>query len=152
MYFYNLINILTKDKNTVIYVDMDGVIASYDFGRPLEFDKKRPLTTNIKKLEEISKLDNVELKILSACKKDFQIKEKNDWLDIHAPFFVKENRIILSRESHDNIPSSEMKANYLENINEDRQIIVLDDDNNVLKTIHNRLNHVICIQDSEMID
>lgn len=152
MYFYNLINSLTKDKNTVIYCDMDGVIASYDFGRPLEFDKKRPLTTNIKKLEEISKLDNVELKILSACKKDFQIKEKNDWLDIHAPFFVKENRIILSRESHDNIPSSEMKANYLENINEDRQIIVLDDDNNVLKTIHNRLNHVICIQDSEMID
>lgn len=152
MYFYNKINDLTKDKKTVMYVDMDGVIAAYDFGKPLEFDKKRPLLTNIKILEEINKLENVELKILSACKKDYQIKEKNDWLDLYAPFFIKENRVILSRERYGNIPSCDMKANYLEGIKEDRQIILLDDDNLILKTVHNRLNYVICIQDSEMID
>ena len=131
---------------------MDGVIAAYDFGKPLEFDKKRPLLTNIKKLEEVNKLDNIELKILSACKKDFQMNEKNEWLDKYAPFFLKENRIILSRESHNNQVSSEMKADYLETVNQDKLIILLDDDNAVLKAVHNRLNHVICIQDSELVD
>jgi hypothetical protein len=47
-----------------MFVDMDGVIASYDFGRPLEFDKKRPLLTNIKTLEEVSKIPGVKLHIL----------------------------------------------------------------------------------------
>ena len=48
MHFYELIKKLTEDKKTIIYVDMDGVIASYDFGKPLDFKNKRPLTTNIK--------------------------------------------------------------------------------------------------------
>ena len=56
MYFYNLIKDIVKDKKTIMYVDMDGVIAAYDFGNPLDFANKRPLYTNIKKLEEISKL------------------------------------------------------------------------------------------------
>lgn len=152
MYFYNLIKDIVGDKKTIMYVDMDGVIAAYDFGKPLMFDKKRPLYTNIKKLEEISKLDNIELKILSACKTINQIDEKNEWLDKYAPFFTKENRHILAREKYDNMVSSEMKAMYLEQLNDKDQVIVLDDDNVVLKTIHKRLDHVICIQDSEMID
>lgn len=69
MYFYNLIKDIVGDKKTIMYVDMDGVIAAYDFGKSLEFDKKSPLYTNIKKLEEVSKLDNIELRILSACRK-----------------------------------------------------------------------------------
>ena len=152
MYFYNLIKNLTKDKKTVIYCDMDGVIAAYDFGKPLEFDKKRPLYTNIKKLEEVSKLDNIELRILSACRIESQIDEKNEWLDKYAPFFTKENRHILAREKYNFIESSEMKAMYLEQLNDKEQVIVLDDDNVVLRTIHKKLEHIICIQDSEMID
>ena len=45
-----------------------------------------------------------------------------------------------------------MKAMYLEKLNDQEQVIVLDDDNTVLKTIHKKLEHIICIQDSEMID
>ena len=32
MYFYNLIKEIVGDKKTIMYVDMDGVIAAYDFG------------------------------------------------------------------------------------------------------------------------
>lgn len=152
MYFYEKIKNMCKDKETVMYVDMDGVIAAYDFGNPLDFANKRPLFTNIKKLEEISKLDNIELKILSACKKNFQIEEKNEWLDKYAPFFKQENRIILSREKYDNELSCNLKAQYLNSIDEDRQVILLDDDNNVLKVVSKSVENIICIQDSEMID
>ena len=68
---------------------MDGVIASYDFGKPLNFKKKRPLTTNIKTLSKVNKLANVELYILSVCRLERQIKEKNNWLDKYAPFLIR---------------------------------------------------------------
>ena len=152
MYFYNLIKEIVGDKKTILYVDMDGVIAAYDFGRPLEFDKKRPLYTNIKTLEKINELPNVELKILSACRTESQIDEKNEWLDKYASFFTKDKRHILARENYNFMESSEMKAMYLEKLNDQEQVIVLDDDNTVLKTIHKKLEHIICIQDSEMID
>lgn len=152
MYFYNLIKNIVKDKRTILYVDMDGVIAAYDFGKPLEFDKKRPLYTNIKKLEEVSKLDNIELRILSACRTKNQIDEKNEWLDKYAPFFTKDKRHILAREDYNYMESSELKAMCLEQLNDKDQVIVLDDDNVVLKTIHKKLEHIICIQDSELID
>lgn len=152
MYFYNLIKDLSKDKELVIFCDMDGVIAAFDFGKPLDFHKKRPLITNIKTLEKINELPNVELKIMSACRTDSQIEEKNIWLDEHAPFFLKENRNILSRESHNNMPSHEMKCEFLSTLNENRQIVIIDDDILVLRTVHNKFNDIICFQDSELID
>ena len=51
MHFYNIINELSKNQKISLYVDMDGVIASYDAGKKLDFKNKRPLTENINKLE-----------------------------------------------------------------------------------------------------
>ena len=113
MNFKEIILELLKHKNIDLFVDMDGVIASYDFGNPKDFDKKRPLKTNIKTLEEISKLNGITMNILSICKKDSQIKEKNDWLDIHASFFEKDKRYILSKETIINTSSPNMKLNFL---------------------------------------
>lgn len=152
MHFYNLIKDLSKKKDIIMYVDMDGVIASYDVGKPLDFLNKRPLTENIKKLEKIGELSNVELHILSICRKDFQIEEKNTWLDKYAPFFKKENRTIISKETSTGMSSSELKANYLNNIKTDKQIVFLDDDNSVLKEVLNTVNEIIAFQDSELID
>lgn len=76
MHFYELIKNLSKDKKIILFVDMDGVIASYDFGKPLNFINKRPLSTNIKTLSKLTKLDNVELHILSVCVFNKQINEK----------------------------------------------------------------------------
>lgn len=152
MHFYNLIKKLSIENKLLIFVDMDGVISSYDIGKPLDFLNKRPLTENIKKLEKISKLPNIELCILSICKKNFQIEEKNIWLDKYAPFFKKENRIIISKQEINNTSSSEIKANYLKNVKTNKQIIFVDDDNTILKTVLNKVENVIVFQDSELID
>ena len=99
MHFYELIKEITNEKNADLYVDMDGVIAAYEFGKPLDFRNKRPLKSSIEKLEKVSKLSNITIHILSVCRKDFQIDDKNIWLDNNAPFFKKENRHILSKET-----------------------------------------------------
>lgn len=152
MYFKELIINLLKEKNIDLFVDMDGVIAAYDFGRPYDFDKKRPLITNIKKLKEISQLDGITLHILSICREDSQMKEKNDWIDINAPFFHKDNRHILSKETIQNTSSANMKLNFLREYKSNNQLVLLDDDNQVLKTVGNNLESVKVFQDSELID
>lgn len=152
MHFYELIQKQTKNKKTRIYVDMDGVIASYDIGKPYDFENKRPLTTNIKTLSKINNLENTELFILSICKKDSQIKEKNNWLDKYAPFFQKDNRIIISKESNPNLSSKELKLNYLKSLKTDNQIILIDDDNEIIKAIKDNAKNIILYQDSELID
>lgn len=155
MYFLNKVKELLGNNKGVIFVDMDGVIADFEFLAPLEFRNKRPLTTNINTLKEISGLDNVELYILSVCKKDFQIIDKNDWLDENAPFFKKENRIVISKESYPNIPSSKLKANFLKkeiDKMENKKVIVIDDDNEVLRYLSQNFESVIFFQDSSLID
>ena len=152
MHFYSLIEELVQKQKIRLYVDMDGVIASYDIGKPFDFDKKRPLLTNINLLKRISELEQVELYILSICRKNDQEKEKNDWLDIHAPFFKKENRIILSKERYPGISSKELKANYLNQVECDRQLVLIDDDNQVLFHVRDHVENVILFQDSELVD
>lgn len=152
MHFLNLIKQISNDKEILMCVDMDGVITSYDAGKPLDFLNKRPLTENIKKLEQISKLPNVELKILSICRKNSQIEEKNIWLDKNAPFFKKENRVIISKENVTNKKSYELKIDYLKSINTTKQIILVDDDNLIINKVLENLKHIIVFQDSELID
>lgn len=152
MYFYNKIKEISKKENLDIFVDMDGVIAAYDFGNPLDFLNKRPLKTNIKTLECISKLKNVNMYILSVCRKNSQINEKNKWLEKYAPFFKKENRNILSKEVFDNLTSAEIKLNFLKHYKSKNKIIVIDDDNLVLNTISKNISDIILFQDSELID
>ena len=151
MYFYNLIKDFKEEL--IIFVDMDGVITDYDFGNKLDFKNKRPLTTNIKTLKKISELKKVELYILSICKKNIEIKEKNIWLDENAPYFKKENRIIISKEKEKNESSNYLKYKYLkEYTKEKKKIIVIDDDNEILKYLHNNLKEIVLFQDSSLID
>ncbi len=152
MHFYELMKELSKDKNIIIYFDMDGVMASYDFGKPLDFVNKRPLLSNIKTISKLCELENVELHILSICRRDSQVKEKNDWLDKYAPFFDKDKRMIISKESNPNYTSKELKLNYLKSLKVREQIVFVDDDNEVLSTVHDGLKDIILYQDSELID
>lgn len=152
MHFYELIKEKYHDKEVLLFVDMDGVIASYDFGKPLDFKNKRPLKTNIDTLKKVSELDNITLSILSVCRKDYQITEKNEWLDKYAPFFKKENRNILSKESITGYSSAEIKLNFLESVETNKLIIMLDDDNKVLDTLSKSDKEIILYQDSELVD
>ena len=152
MYFYNLIKKISKDKKIVLFIDMDGVISSYDFGKPLNFKTKRPLQNNIKVLEKVDTLSNVELCILSVCRKDIEIEDKNNWLDKYAPFFKKENRYILSKEHTNESFSGALKKQFLKEYKTHKQMILVDDDNQILRVIKDEISDIILLQDSELID
>ena len=142
-----------KTKTIKIYVDMDGVIADYDVGNASDYDTKRPLTTSISKIEAISKLDNIELFILSITRKDEGIDQKNNWLDKFAPFFKKENRVIISKERNKGFSSKELKANFLKQVKRDSSIImVIDDDPAILKEIKVKNPDVVLFKDTVLID
>ena len=152
MYFKDYLSQF-NDKKVKIFVDMDGVIADYIVGVPKDYHKKRPLFDSIKKLEEIAKLPNIELYIFSSSRYNDGVDQKNKWLDEHAPFFKKENRIILSREANDMIKSSTLKSNFFINYqNDDSVLIVIDDDPVVLKEICNLNKDIVLLKDTVLID
>ena len=96
---------------------------------------------------------NVELFILSATKRNEEIDQKEYWLDQYAPFFHKENRIILSREANDMMETSVLKAEYLQNYKRDDSLImVIDDDPKNLKDIHKYNEDIILLKDTVLID
>ena len=142
-----------KDKKVKLFVDMDGVIADYIFGSAHDYDQKRPLYDNIDKLEEISKMKNVELFILSTSRYSSGFAQKNWWLDQYAPFFKKENRIIISREDNEMRDSSILKAEYLANYERDGSILILiDDDPKNLKDVRSLNEDVILLKDTVLVD
>ena len=142
-----------QDKKVKMFVDMDGVIADFNFGKACDFDKKRPLYSSIEKLKNISEKDNVDLYIFSATRMNKGYDEKQYWLDKYAPFFKKENRVIISREKHDFLESSELKADYMKNIERDGSVlIVIDDDPKNLRAIRKLNDDVVLLKDTALID
>lgn len=149
MYFETLLENKYKDEKLDIYVDMDGVIADYSVGN-LDYLNKRPLKTNIKLFRKLSKKENITLHILSICREDYQIQDKNTWLDKNAPFFKQRN--IISKESNPNKSSKELKLDFLKSISQKSNIIFIDDDNDIIKYVYDNLKHISVYQDSSIID
>lgn len=148
-------NFLEKidSKKIRLYVDMDGVIADYDVGEPRAYDTKRPLFTSIAKLEEISKDKNIELYILSITRLNEGIEQKNIWLDKYAPFFKKENRIIISREANGFEKSEVLKENYVKSIVRDEsKIVIIDDDPLVLHRIKDNQKDIVLLKDTALVE
>lgn len=142
-----------NNQRIKLFVDMDGVIADYIFEEACKYDEKRPLFESIKKLEEISHEPNIELFIFSITRKSEGFNQKHYWLDKYAPFFKKENRIIISREDNNMIESSVLKANFLKNYpRDDSVLIVIDDDPKNLKDIRKENQDVILLKDTALID
>lgn len=141
------------NKKIKIFVDMDGVVADYIFGSAQDYDKKRPLYDSIKKLEEISKMSNVELYIFSATRYSSGFDQKHWWLDKYAPFFKKENRIIISREENNMTDSSILKAQYLSKIERDDSVLILiDDDPKNLADVRKLNEDIILLKDTVLVD
>ena len=142
-----------KDKKIKLFVDMDGVIADYIFGSAQDYDKKRPLYDSIDKLEEVSKMPNVELFIFSATRYSSGFEQKHWWLDTYAPFFKRDNRIIISREENNMIDSSILKAEYLANYERDDSVLILiDDDPKNLKDVSKLNEDIILLKDTVLVD
>ena len=142
-----------KDEKIKLYVDMDGVIADYDVGVAYEYDQKRPLYSNIEKLEIISKMENVNINILSITRYTRGIEEKNTWLDKFAPFFEKEKRNIISRELNNMRLSADLKVDFVKGIERDgSKIIIIDDDPAVIHAIRRECEDVVLLKDSALVD
>ncbi len=152
MKFYNTLDEY-KDKDITIYVDMDGVIAEYDIGN-FNYNTIRPLKSNIKRVEELIKKDNIKVKILTVCKTDKIVEEKIDWLKRNMSFFDINDVIFISKEQEEykKVESQELKSNYLkEHMNSTINILV-DDDNSIIKYVRKNNKDLIVFQVSSWID
>ena len=105
------------------------------------------------KIENISKKDNVDLYIFSATRMNKGYDEKQYWLDKYAPFFKKENRVIISREEHDFVEAATLKADYMRNVERDGSVIVvIDDDPKNLRAIRKSNEDVVLLKDTALVD
>ena len=162
----NFLNRIVNLKGkTAIFIDMDGVIADYDndpnFDKYVEgfYLKKRPIMTTIGILEKIAAIPNVTLYILSGHDgEDTTSKEieKNIWIDKHAPFFKKENRIFNSSRAVDDLSNKIGKVKSIEEVIKNiayDNVFQIDDDVRVIKGTNNyskgkiTMLHVISILD-----
>ena len=132
---------------------MDGVIADYNVGYAKDYHQKRPLISNIEKLEKVSKMKNVEMNILSVARLNVGVEEKNIWLDEVAPFFKKDNRNIIPREENGFMAAKDLKILFIKNLERDGSIIVvIDDDPQILHEMQMNYKDLVLYKDTVLVD
>ena len=146
--------ICKKNKKVDMYIDMDGTIAEYHLYNPEEISRKmeeeylknEPLKNEIDVLEEISKINNIEMYILSLSKTKKITEKKKIWLKKYVPFIKEENWIILTKEigEYSNENRNEIKGKNIELRQKDYdKSIMLDDEQVVLREAKKILNDKI---------
>lgn len=151
MKFYDRINEACKThKRVALFVDMDGTIVEYnvfpeDFVTTKTegvFLNAEPLDVVLGNLEKLSKIENLDIYILSLGKSFIIIEEKKKWLKKYAPFIKEENYILLNKENGDyNKENREYvkSRKMIEKLNEYDYVILLDDDHKILKRTLNEI-------------
>ena len=133
---------------------MDGTIAEYHLYNPEEISRKmeeeylknEPLKNVIDVLEEISKINNIEMYILTLSKTKKITEKKKIWLKKYVPFIKEENWIILTKEigEYSNENRNEIKGKNIELRQKDYdKSIMLDDEQVVLREAKKILNDKI---------
>lgn len=146
--------ICKKNKKVDMYIDMDGTIAEYHLYNPEEISRKmeeeylknETLKNVIDVLEEISKINNIEMYILSLSKTKKITEKKKIWLKKYVPFIKEENWIILTKEigEYSNENRNEIKGKNIELRQKDYdKSIMLDDEQVVLREAKKILNDKI---------
>lgn len=146
--------ICKKHKKVDMYIDMDGTIAEYHLYNPEEISKKmeeeylknEPLKNVIDVLEEISKINNIEMYILSLSKTKKITEKKKIWLKKYVPFIKEENWIILTKEigEYSNENRNEIKGKNIELRQKDYdKSIMLDDEQAVLRAAKKMLDNKV---------
>lgn len=111
-----------------------------------EYLKNEPLKNVIDVLEEISKINNIEMYILSLSKTKKITEKKKIWLKKYVPFIKEENWIILTKEigEYSNENRNEIKGKNIELRQKDYdKSIMLDDEQVVLREAKKILNDKI---------
>lgn len=153
--FFRIINnICNEYKKVAMFVDMDGTINEYtiyvddkiltQMGE--NYNKAKPIEEIINTLEKISKINNIDIYILSLSKNQKITEEKKIWLKKYTEFIPEKNWIILTKENgdydHNNrnqIKSLKMK----EKLNQYDHVIFLDDDHIILKETNRMLKEKV---------
>lgn len=146
--------ICRKNKKVAMYIDMDGTIAEYHLYNPEEISRKmeeeylknEPLKNVIDVLEEISKINNIEMYILSLSKTKKITEKKKIWLKKYVPFIKEENWIILTKEigEYSNENRNEIKGKSIEMRQKNCDIsIMLDDEQTVLRVAKKMLDNKV---------
>ena len=151
MKFYSYIED-NNDKKINIYFDIDGVIAEYDVGN-FDYNTIRPMRSNIKRIEELSKQDNINVELLSICKNNKVVEEKHVWLKKYMPFFNLDKANLISKEEYPDISSQELKSKYLsEHTNNDDINILVDDDPSIIKHVTKNNSNIKVFHVSSIVD
>lgn len=151
MKFYDRINeVCKKHKAVALFVDMDGTIVEYrvfpDGFVTTEtkevFLNAEPLEVVLNNLKKVSKIENLDVYILSLARSFIIVEEKKQWLKKYAPFIKEENYILLNKENGDYnaenrefIKSIKMK----EKLDKYDYVMLLDDDHKILRRALNEI-------------
>lgn len=142
----------TENERVAMFIDMDGTIVNYPVylkgtisnTTSGKFINEKPLKLIIDKLEEISKISNIDLYILTLAKSSIIVEEKKEWLKKNINFITPDRWIILDKQKDEyNSDNREyIKGWKMKEIQEKykyNKVILLDDDHEILKTTLNEL-------------
>ncbi len=152
---------------TAIYWDMDGTLAEFDriCNYPQDFyTNKRPINAVLEAAKYLSKSENIDSFVLSklppigmtAAESE---RTKNIWLDNHAPFIPKENRVFTTDDTILDDGNYFGKFGFFKNLLEQNKtydnIVFIDDDmRHILKCseLEPDFKNFILIHTLELID
>ena len=143
--FYEKIKKICEENNKIaMFIDMDGTIVEYPVYQDADitinsknlFINQEPVKVIIEELNEINKIKNIDLYILTLAKSNIIVEEKKKWLKKNISFIEENNWIIVNKEqgeynkeNRDYIKWNKIK----EKLKEYDYAILLDDDHKILK-------------------
>lgn len=143
-----------KNGKIAIFVDMDGTIAEYPVyqeenvakAMEEEYSKIEPVNYIINILKELSKIENIDLYILTLSKTIQISEEKIKWLKKYVNFIQEENWIIITKELGE---YNKENRDFIKALKMQEKLpiydfeILLDDDHKVLKETQKLLGNKV---------
>ena len=143
-----------KNGKIAIFVDMDGTIAEYPVyqeenvakAMEEEYSKIEPVNYIINILKELSKIENIDLYILTLSKTIQISEEKIKWLKKYVNFIQEKNWIIITKELGE---YNKENRDFIKALKMQEKLpiydfeILLDDDHKVLKETQKLLGNKV---------
>ena len=143
-----------ENEKIAIFVDMDGTIAEYPVyqeenvakAMEEEYSKIEPVNYIINILKELSKIENIDLYILTLSKTIQISEEKIKWLKKYANFIQEKNWIIITKELGE---YNKENRDFIKALKMQEKLpiydfeILLDDDHKVLKETQKLLGNKV---------
>lgn len=155
--FYKKIEKICKEnKKVAMFIDMDGTIVEYKVFPEGQLSTKtkgefldgEPINIVIDNLREISKIENIDLYILSLSKSNIIVDEKKVWLNKYVDFIDESNWLIINKEKGEYNKDNRdfIKAEkIMEKSDKYDYLILLDDDHKILKKAQEKMEDRGCV-------